>query len=255
MTLRPLTPDERDQVGVPGGLVVEDASGRAAEAGIQQGDVVLSVDGTPVQSVEQLRKPRARARQAGRAADSARRQPHLRPRRTGLILRRLPLRHDRRCAPASVRPAAFATAVAARARIGYKDADEATSRRIALAALLISPVAPDDDRADQAACRARDRRRVSPIRRRCARRCSARRRKTSRRCPPKVPLIEMDLALPWAQPVPHIFWFDRRLRVWFSAQKKPAPLAIVIAGTGERRQYVEALDAACRALRRRATTC
>jgi serine protease Do len=36
--------------------VVEESQGRAAEAGIQPGDVVLSVDGTPVQSVEQLRK-------------------------------------------------------------------------------------------------------------------------------------------------------------------------------------------------------
>jgi serine protease Do len=36
--------------------VVEDAEGHAAEAGIQPGDVVLSVDGTPVQSVSQLRK-------------------------------------------------------------------------------------------------------------------------------------------------------------------------------------------------------
>ena len=35
--------------------MVEDASGHAADAGIQQGDVVLSVDGTPVQSVAQLR--------------------------------------------------------------------------------------------------------------------------------------------------------------------------------------------------------
>ncbi len=50
--------------------------------------------------------------------------------------------------------------------------------------------------------------------------------------PAKVPLTEMDLILPWARPVPPIYWFDRRLRVWFSAQKKPAPLAIVIAGTG-----------------------
>ncbi len=50
--------------------------------------------------------------------------------------------------------------------------------------------------------------------------------------PEKVPLLEMDLALPWARPVPAVFWFDRRLRVWFSAQHKPAPLAIVIAGTG-----------------------
>jgi hypothetical protein len=50
--------------------------------------------------------------------------------------------------------------------------------------------------------------------------------------PEKVPLFEMDLALPWARPVPEVFWFDKRLRVWFSAQNKPAPLAIVISGTG-----------------------
>jgi serine protease Do len=56
LALRPLSQDERRQAGVAGGLVVEDAQGRAAEAGIQAGDVVLSVDGTPVQSVEQLRK-------------------------------------------------------------------------------------------------------------------------------------------------------------------------------------------------------
>jgi serine protease Do len=55
MKLRPLTPDERSQAGVSAGLVVEESSGRAAEAGIQEGDVVLSVNGTPVNSVEQLR--------------------------------------------------------------------------------------------------------------------------------------------------------------------------------------------------------
>jgi serine protease Do len=55
MKLRPLTPEERSQAGVSGGLVVEESSGRAAEAGIQEGDVVLSVNGTPVTSVEQLR--------------------------------------------------------------------------------------------------------------------------------------------------------------------------------------------------------
>jgi hypothetical protein len=32
--------------------------------------------------------------------------------------------------------------------------------------------------------------------------------------------------------VPAVFWFDRRLRVWFSPQPKPAPLAIVISGAG-----------------------
>src|SRR5450432_3627417 len=50
--------------------------------------------------------------------------------------------------------------------------------------------------------------------------------------PSKVPLVEIAIALPWARPVPEVFWFDRKLRVWFSAQDKPAPLAIVISGTG-----------------------
>jgi serine protease Do len=54
LAVRPLNPEERQQVGSKG-LVVEEASGPAARAGIQQGDVLLSVNGTPIQSVEQLR--------------------------------------------------------------------------------------------------------------------------------------------------------------------------------------------------------
>jgi hypothetical protein len=50
--------------------------------------------------------------------------------------------------------------------------------------------------------------------------------------PSRVPLAEINIALPWARPIPEVFWFDRNLRVWFSAQDKPAPLAIVISGTG-----------------------
>src|SRR6202522_4118843 len=50
--------------------------------------------------------------------------------------------------------------------------------------------------------------------------------------PDTVPMLEMEVALPWRQPLPRIFWSPQRLRVWFSAQKKPAPLAIVISGTG-----------------------
>jgi hypothetical protein len=50
--------------------------------------------------------------------------------------------------------------------------------------------------------------------------------------PAKVPLLEMDLDLPWRLPIPEVFWFDKRLRVWLTAQDKPAPLAIVISGTG-----------------------
>jgi serine protease Do len=56
LAVRPLSPDEKQQSGLTGGLLVQDVQGHAAEAGIQPGDVVLSVDGTPVQSVEQLRK-------------------------------------------------------------------------------------------------------------------------------------------------------------------------------------------------------
>lgn len=50
--------------------------------------------------------------------------------------------------------------------------------------------------------------------------------------PARVPLEEMDIALPWAKPLPEVLWFARRLRVWFAAQPGPAPLAILISGTG-----------------------
>jgi hypothetical protein len=50
--------------------------------------------------------------------------------------------------------------------------------------------------------------------------------------PQSVPLSEINIALPWTQPVPAVFWFDHKLRVWFSAQPHPAPLAIVISGLG-----------------------
>jgi pimeloyl-ACP methyl ester carboxylesterase len=50
--------------------------------------------------------------------------------------------------------------------------------------------------------------------------------------PAKVPLSEINADLPWRLPVPRILWFDAKLRVWLSAQDKPAPLAIVISGTG-----------------------
>lgn len=55
LEVRPLTSDERQQVGVPAGLLVKSVTGPAAEAGIEPGDVVLSVDGTPVSSAEQIR--------------------------------------------------------------------------------------------------------------------------------------------------------------------------------------------------------
>ena len=50
--------------------------------------------------------------------------------------------------------------------------------------------------------------------------------------PVKVPLSEINIEMPWRLAVPQVLWFDAKLRVWLSAQDKPAPLAIVIAGTG-----------------------
>jgi predicted alpha/beta-fold hydrolase len=50
--------------------------------------------------------------------------------------------------------------------------------------------------------------------------------------PEKIPLSEITVTLPWRLPVPDVLWFNSKLRVWFSAQKAPAPLAIIISGTG-----------------------
>ena len=61
LALRPLTPDERRQLGSDG-VVVEESSGAAAEAGIQSGDVILAFNGERVSSVEQLRKLASQAK-------------------------------------------------------------------------------------------------------------------------------------------------------------------------------------------------
>jgi serine protease Do len=55
LALRPLEPEERREAGVENGLLVEEARGPAALAGIQTGDVLVYVNGTPVKSVEQVR--------------------------------------------------------------------------------------------------------------------------------------------------------------------------------------------------------
>ena len=55
LALRPIQPVERRQSGIEGGLVIEDADGAAFTAGVRPGDVLLSVNGRPVNSVSQVR--------------------------------------------------------------------------------------------------------------------------------------------------------------------------------------------------------
>ena len=55
LTLRPLESIERRRSGIANGLVIEDASGAAMFAGVEPGDVLISVNGRPVNSVEQVR--------------------------------------------------------------------------------------------------------------------------------------------------------------------------------------------------------
>ncbi|MBL8468132.1 DegQ family serine endoprotease [Methyloversatilis discipulorum] len=56
LAVRPLTGAESQQLGVTRGLVVADAGGVAAQAGIQPGDAILAVNGQPVGSAEELAK-------------------------------------------------------------------------------------------------------------------------------------------------------------------------------------------------------
>ncbi len=56
LALRPLTRNERQQAQTDGGLVVEGVSGPAARAGVEAGDVLLAINGQPVQSADQVRE-------------------------------------------------------------------------------------------------------------------------------------------------------------------------------------------------------
>jgi serine protease Do len=55
LSLRPLSPQEKRGAGIDQGMVVEQAGGPAAQAGIEVGDVLVAINGKPVQSVEQIR--------------------------------------------------------------------------------------------------------------------------------------------------------------------------------------------------------
>ncbi len=60
LAVRPLTPAEKRQVQADHGLLVEDVDGAAARAGIRPGDIVLSLNGKPIDSAEQIRSALAK---------------------------------------------------------------------------------------------------------------------------------------------------------------------------------------------------
>jgi serine protease Do len=59
--VRPLKPDEQQELHTKGHLVVEDVTGPALAAGLQAGDVVLGVNGTTVSTAAELKREVARA--------------------------------------------------------------------------------------------------------------------------------------------------------------------------------------------------
>jgi serine protease Do len=61
LAVRPLTPEEKQQASVRGGVLVQDVGGAAERAGIEQGDIVLAINGTPVANVEQLKSAVAKS--------------------------------------------------------------------------------------------------------------------------------------------------------------------------------------------------
>ena len=54
MTLSELTAEQRNQLKVQGGVLVDDAQGAAARAGIRRGDIILAVNNQDVKSLEQF---------------------------------------------------------------------------------------------------------------------------------------------------------------------------------------------------------
>ena len=61
VSVRALTPAEQQQVEIKGGVIVEETGGAAARAGIQPGDIILSINGEAVKTPDQLRALLAKA--------------------------------------------------------------------------------------------------------------------------------------------------------------------------------------------------
>jgi serine protease Do len=61
VAVRPIAPEERRDGGPKDGVVIAEASGAAARAGLQAGDVIVSFNGAAVKSPEDLRERVAKA--------------------------------------------------------------------------------------------------------------------------------------------------------------------------------------------------
>jgi serine protease Do len=61
LALRPLQPQEKREAAIENGLLIEDVAGPSAIAGVQAGDVLLAINGTPAKSLEQVKEVVAKA--------------------------------------------------------------------------------------------------------------------------------------------------------------------------------------------------
>ena len=68
LEVRPLTREEKRSSGTRGNLVVEDAEGAAARAGVQAGDIILAVNSKEVKSVDDLRNAASKLNKGDSAA-------------------------------------------------------------------------------------------------------------------------------------------------------------------------------------------
>jgi serine protease Do len=68
VTVRSLTPEEKDNACVDSGVLVTGVNGPSAEAGVQPGDIVLAINSHRVRSAEELRDSVAKIPERGMAA-------------------------------------------------------------------------------------------------------------------------------------------------------------------------------------------
>jgi serine protease Do len=62
--LRPLSEPERRASGARQGLVIEDVTGAAELAGVQAGDLLIGINGKPVNTVDQVKAEAREAKQS-----------------------------------------------------------------------------------------------------------------------------------------------------------------------------------------------